>query len=78
MEGKKDREVKLLSISIYILDGYRKIGFISRLDTLDLETTLDFNNKMVFSIEEAERVARILNFHGIRHCFIGNLDIRGE
>lgn len=77
MDGTKDelKEIKFLSYAIYVCDGYKHVGFITRWDVMDFATSLDARDWHPFTSEEVWKVHKILNFHGIAHSVLAMTDI---
>ena len=82
MKGEKQdnnnkREIKFLSYAIYVCDGYKRVGFISRWEKkeMDFATSLDARDWRPFSYDEVWEVRKVLNFFGITHCVLAVSDL---
>ena len=70
MDEENKYTVTILNFSVYVLDGYDRMGFISRWGKCEMETTLDFDRRKAFSVDELPEVCRVLDYHGIRHSVV--------
>lgn len=68
------REIKFLSYAVYVCDGYKRVGFITRWDAMDFATSLNAQDWHPFTAEEVWRVHEVLNFHGITHFILAMSD----
>lgn len=72
---QQQREIKFLSYAIYVRDGYKRVGFITRWDAMDFATSLNPLDWRPFTVKEVWRVHGVLNFHGIAHSVLAMSDI---
>lgn len=67
--------IGLPSYAVYVCDGYKRVGFITRWNTMDFATSLDAKDLRPFTVEEAMEAHKVLNFHGIAHSILAMTDI---
>lgn len=72
-DGK--REIKFLSYAVYVCDGYKRVGFISRWGIMDFDTSLNARDWKGFSYDEVWEVHKTLNFFGIAHSVLAMSDL---
>ena len=77
METPKDiqKGIRLLSYTVYVCDGYKRVGFITRWNTMDFATSLDAKDRRPFTAEEALAAHKVLNFHGIAHSILAMAEV---
>ena len=80
METPKDiqKGIGILSYAVYVCDGYKRVGFITRWNTMDFATSLDAKDWHPFTAEEAMEAHKVLNFHGIAHSILAMTDITND